>query len=194
MTEASLKTVLLYGFLGRRFGRVHRFAIHTPAEAFHALSANFPDFLAALREQAGAVRVVAGLERDTETLGAPLGERETVRIIPVVAGGGIEISALIGALSSAWASISAFMGTTLFMGLTVGHVLGSLALMGVSALLSGGANNKGGDYKGTHNDPSYNFKGPVNTTRQGNCVPVLYGELHVGSQTIHAAIDSEEHK
>ncbi len=40
--------VLLYGELGRRFGRVHRFDIRTPAEAVRALSANHKGFRAHL--------------------------------------------------------------------------------------------------------------------------------------------------
>jgi len=45
---------------------------------------------------------------------------------------------------------------------------------------------------GPNNGASYNFNGPVNTTAQGNPVPLLYGELFVGSSTISAGIYSED--
>jgi predicted phage tail protein len=45
---------------------------------------------------------------------------------------------------------------------------------------------------GPNNGASYNFNGPVNTTAQGNPVPLLYGELIVGSATISAGIYSED--
>jgi predicted phage tail protein len=35
---------------------------------------------------------------------------------------------------------------------------------------------------------SYLFNGPVNTTEQGNPVPVLYGRLIVGSQVVSASV------
>ena len=38
----------------------------------------------------------------------------------------------------------------------------------------------------------HNFNGPVNTTAQGNPVPVIYGEMIVGSATISAGIYSED--
>ena len=45
---------------------------------------------------------------------------------------------------------------------------------------------------GPDNGASYNFNGPVNTTAQGNPVPLLYGEMFVGSATISAGIYSED--
>ena len=45
---------------------------------------------------------------------------------------------------------------------------------------------------GPNNGASYNFNGPINTTAQGNPVPVLYGELIVGSATISAGIYAED--
>ncbi|SAI70462.1 Phage-related protein%2C tail component [Bordetella ansorpii] len=42
------------------------------------------------------------------------------------------------------------------------------------------------------NGASYNFNGPVNTTAQGNPVPVLYGEMFVGSAVVSAGIYAED--
>lgn len=45
---------------------------------------------------------------------------------------------------------------------------------------------------GPNNGASYNFNGPVNTTAQGNPVPLLYGELIIGSATVSAGIYSQD--
>jgi predicted phage tail protein len=42
------------------------------------------------------------------------------------------------------------------------------------------------------NAPSYAFNGPVNTTVQGNPVPLLYGRMIVGSAVISAGIYAED--
>lgn len=42
------------------------------------------------------------------------------------------------------------------------------------------------------NGASYNFNGPVNVTAQGNPVPVLYGEMIVGSVTVSGDMYSED--
>ena len=42
------------------------------------------------------------------------------------------------------------------------------------------------------NGASYNFNGPVNTTAQGNPVPLFYGEGFIGSGVINAGIYAED--
>jgi predicted phage tail protein len=42
------------------------------------------------------------------------------------------------------------------------------------------------------NGASYNFNGAVNTTAQGNCVPVHYGEGWTGSAVVSAGIYAED--
>ncbi|MNS78223.1 Bacteriophage lambda tail assembly protein I [compost metagenome] len=42
------------------------------------------------------------------------------------------------------------------------------------------------------NGASYNFNGPVNTSAQGNPVPLLYGRMIVGSSVISAGIFAED--
>jgi predicted phage tail protein len=42
------------------------------------------------------------------------------------------------------------------------------------------------------NSASYVFNGPVNTEAQGGCVPLLYGELEIGSAVGSAGIYAED--
>ncbi len=82
---------------------------------------------------------------------------------------------------------------------------GSLSGIGVPMMQMGGAMMLGGVVQllspqqrslsakdGPQNGASYNFNGPVNTSAQGNPVPVVYGELIVGSATISAGIYAED--
>lgn len=44
------------------------------------------------------------------------------------------------------------------------------------------------------NKPSYNFNGAVNTTAQGNPVPLGYGRMIIGSAVISAGIYAMDQK
>ena len=77
------------------------------------------------------------------------------------------------------------------LGSAVASLGTALMLGGVMQLLS--PQQKGLSAKDSpDNGASYNFNGPVNTTAQGNPVPLLYGELIVGSAVISAGIYSED--
>ena len=45
---------------------------------------------------------------------------------------------------------------------------------------------------GPDNGTSYNFNGTVNTTAQGNIVPLGYGRMTVGSAVISAGLYTED--
>ena len=66
----------------------------------------------------------------------------------------------------------------------------SMAIGGVMQLLM--PTKKHNDYDRPENQPSYVFNGAVNTQAQGNPVPVLYGELIIGSAVISAGIHVED--
>lgn len=67
----------------------------------------------------------------------------------------------------------------------------SLALGGVAQMLS--PQPKGlGTQDRPDNKPSYNFNGPVNTSAQGNPVPLAYGLVLTGSAVISAGIYAED--
>lgn len=176
-------TVKLYGHLGKRFGRVHRFDIKTPAEAIRALNANFRDFGAYLREHsAPGYRVITDLgERSAEQL-HDLAGGKSIKIVPVTAGakaagvGQFILGAVLYVVGWALSGYSAGASTALSsVGLAM--MVGGASQMLFGPPKQGGTNN-------TKNQPSYAFSGPVNTTAQGNPVPVCYGRLLVGSQVI----------
>lgn len=192
-----MRTVRLYGHLGKRFGRVHKMDVASPAEAVRALSANHPEFRTAMVSHAPGYRIQSSDEVIPLDLLA-FGGSGDIKIIPVVAGaknglGQILIGALI--LATAFATGGLSLGAA---GLVTNGIVGQLALSFGTSLLIGGisqmlvaAPKTGGPANGA-NKPNYAFNGAVNTVAQGNAVPVCYGRLIVGSQVISAALTVEQ--
>ena len=194
-----MNTVLLLGDLGKQFGREHAFSISTPAEAIRALCANFLGFEQALiKAQSDGVgyRVLAN---DTalalDDLHHPSGQ-QTITIVPVISGAGgngigqILLGAAIIAVAwwnpMGWAASGAFLSQATLYSLGVGMALG-----GVSQMLAP-VPKVPGPMERPENQPSYSFNGPVNTSAQGQPVPVGYGRMIVGSAVISAGIDVDQ--
>lgn len=198
----ELKTVLLSGRLAAQFGRTHQLAVSSPAEAAFALSATIPGFekeLLSSGERGVRYACFAGRRNVSEEgIAQPVAE-SVIRIVPVLQGskrGGLFQTVLGAALIvSALSLPPAMMTAPLLGGATVGTALFglgvSLALGGVVQMLS--PQQRGLSTRDNpENGASYSFNGPVNTTAQGNCVPVLYGEMMVGSAVVSAGIYSED--
>lgn len=186
------RTVKLYGELGRRFGRVHRLAVNSPAEAIRALVANYPGFETFMRDadkRGLGFRVINGrAELASESDIAEPAARE-IKIVPTVIGASAGVRILIGAALIAAAFIPGLQAASPYM-ISAGI---SLTLGGVIELLSPppGANEPPED---PENTPSYVFNGPVNTLAQGHPVPVGYGRLIVGGAVISGGLTIEQIK
>ena len=200
-----MRVIKVYGQLAKFLGRRQfKAAVNTPAEAIRFLVANFPNLKAHMADQ--YYKVCAGkTELDVgshlEQLHYPMAQTECIRIIPVIdgAGGtfakiGIGIALIAAAIlfpaggllaSSAFTLGSA--AVPIVMGIGVSLVLG-----GVADLLSPTPKMSSGD--DSTNDPrkSYSFSGIQNVTRQGVPVPIVYGEIIVGSVVISAGINTED--
>lgn len=194
---AGLTEVRLYGHLRARFGKSHRLAVGSAGEAVRALCAVLPGFRAHLAaHSAPGYRVWLGREAvaDHEALRAPAGP--LIRLVPLTAGaknGGLgQIflgAALIGlsfvpGLQAPLISGMSFSVASIAANIGLGLVLG-----GVSQLIAGSPKAPTPSER-PNNAPSYAFNGAVNTTGQGNPVPVLYGRLRVGSQVISTGIST----
>lgn len=203
-----MKTVLLLGELGKKFGRKLLLDVKTPGEAVRALCANFPEFEQHLIESEKrnvGYRILLGKnDIPLDDIHNPAGS-STIKFVPVIqgAGGNGFVNVLIGAaiIGAAFftggASLVAgagFFGTTVATTFLGGIALGvgaSLVLSGVSQMLSPTPKS---DVPGERpeNQPSYVFNGAVNTTAQGQPVPIGYGRMIVGSAVISAGINTEE--
>jgi predicted phage tail protein len=191
-------TVLLYGFLAEKYGKRHKLAIRTPAEAIRALSANYADFKQSLVESGYEYRVLVGAEDRADEHGLHLPATKTIKVIPLVSGSGGLGKALLGA---ALIAASFYLPGTQFLSAAssfsfslsgIASSIGfSLLLGGVSQMLFAPPKAKSGASERAANLPSYAFNGAVNTTGQGNPVPVCYGKLRVGSQVISAGLRAD---
>ncbi len=189
MENQPLKTIRLYGKLGARFGREHRLAVRTTAEAVRALSVLLPGFKQHLAESPAKYAVFAGRENlAPDQLTHPTGNAD-IRIAPIPAGakqGGL-FQVIVGVIlivagfftgGATWGPAMMVMGAGMAL---------SGAMMMLSPQTTGSASQDA-----VNNRPSYAFNGPVNTAAQGGCVSVLYGEMIVGSAVISGGVYSED--
>lgn len=204
LTDQPVRTVRLYGSLGARFGRVHRLSVSSTAEAVQALCVLLPGFERELMTSkdrgVGYACFLGKRNLQEQNLRDPAG-CEDIRIAPMVMGakrGGL-FSIVLGAALFFAAPYVVNPGTMALFGEGGAMMLGAgMAATGKLLMLSGVAQLLAPQQKGLatrdgpDNGASYNFSGPVNTTAQGNPVPLLYGELFVGSAVISAGIYAED--
>lgn len=200
-----MKTVILNGKLGKLFGRKHRMAVKTAAEAVRALVANFPAIEKHIVENTTVgyrVKLHKATMMDAQEMHHPVGGN-TITITPVLAGsksifGAILMGAAFIALAFATGGASIAASGFLVGGITTTFWGGIAVGLGVSMVLGGIAQMiapmpKAGDPKERpENQPSYGFNGAVNTSAQGQPVPIGYGRLMVGGAIISAGYSTEE--
>lgn len=188
-----LRKIKLYGRLAKFIGkRVLEADVSSAAEAVRFLLANWPELERHMADQ--HYRVSLGdYDLGEDELHDPAG-KQPIKIVPVVAGAGA-VGRIIAGAALIVASIF-IPGTALIFGTALkGLVFGigtSLAIGGVAQLLTPTPTlSLGTD---SPNDPrkSYSFSGIQNTSRQGTPVPIVYGEMLVGSVVISAGIDVDQ--
>ena len=190
----SLKTVRLYGKLGTKFGRIHRLAVESAAEAIRALCTLKPGFereLMTSRDRGIGYAVFLGKKNLKEEQLVEAVENRDIRIAPILQGsifGGIfkVIVGIVLVIVSVYFPIGSALLANYLLGAGISMILG-----GVVQMLS--PQQKGlSTRNGPKNEPSYTFNGPVNTTAQGGPVPLGYGRMIVGSAVISAGIYSAD--
>lgn len=188
--QPTLKTIRLGGELGKRFGRLHRFAVDTPAEALRAMCVLIDGFETFLRESPLKYKVFLDRQgvRDAETELVMNRSAQQYAVMPVIQG------------AKSGGALQMIAGAVLtVVGLVVGYFTGGnywnpITQAGVMMMIGGAVQMLFGprapsvQESNASNNPSYYFNGPVNTASQGQCVPVGYGEMLVGSAVISAAI------
>jgi predicted phage tail protein len=188
-----MRTIRLYGRLAKFLGRRKFVAdVANAAEAVRFLLANFPHLQEHMADQHYKVRV-GDREIGEEELGEPSSNSEEITVVPVIAGAGTVGRIIAGvaliALSfipgfAAWAGPTAY---ALIIGTGASLVLG-----GVAQLLTPVPNVPSGANSDDDPRKSYSFSGIQNVSRQGVPVPIVYGEVLVGSVVISAGIDIDQ--
>lgn len=195
---ARLTTIRLYGVLGARFGRVHRLAVQTSAEAVKALCINL-DGLESYLLNAKKNGMTFAVFRGRRNIGADdfknLAGSTDIRIAPVMEG-----AKKAGLFQTILGAVMVVAGIVV-----TGMTFGSAGVIGAGMVSAGIGMMAGGIYqmlspqpKGLQgrddpdNKPSYAFGGSVNTLAMGNPVALLYGEREIGGAVISAGIVAED--
>ena len=201
----KLSTVRLYGNLAKICGmREVKLQVNSVAEIIKALICNFPEIKKELEREESAYTVMVGSDSTAEAeLLYPYSKRQIVRIAPVVSGAGGDVfKIIVGAALIVATGGAAGIGLAGVGALSAG---GSLALLGTAlstigfGLLLGGVSSlfmsqpdAPRPAEATSNDPSFHFRGAVNTTAQGHPVAIGYGEMIVGSNVIGAGLTTAQ--
>ncbi|WP_186100307.1 tail assembly protein [Burkholderia gladioli] len=188
MNDQKLRTIRLYGILGKTFGREHRLCVQSTSEAIRALGVLYPGFrrfLINAKDKGLTFAVFNGKSNLDETqLDHPPGN-DDIRIAPVIIGsktGGLFQTILGAALVAA----GFIMSNPALIGFGASMALGGIVQM-ISPQTSGLAST-------ADNGTSYYFNGPVNSAAQGEPVPIVYGRMIVGSKRISSGIFAEDEK
>lgn len=200
------REVRLYGSLAKFIGQRRFMAeISSAAEAVRMLIANFPGLERHMSDQHYRV-IVDNYDADLSEIHYPAAG--CIQIIPVIGGAGgavgrivLGAALIVGAFFTGGATLG-FFGSTIGVGAMLGGIGASLVLGGVAQLLS--PTPQIGQYgpatpstfnttENTELDPqkSYSFSGIQNTSQQGSPVPLIFGEMYVGSVVISAGIDTD---
>jgi predicted phage tail protein len=193
----AMTEIKLVGPLAKRYGRSHKVHLGTKCvnEAVRWILANFPDarsYFATAHQKGITFAIFRGRGAHKENIGyeqldEPAGD--CITISPVLMGSKAgALQTILGVVLIA-ASFIPFLApiAPALMSAGLGLVAG-----GIIQMLSPQPKvQKNADSSG--NQASYVFSGPVNTTAQGNPVPVLYGRMIVGSAVISAGIQAEDY-
>ncbi len=194
----TLRTIKLYGKLGALFGREHRLAVNSPAEAVRALCAmkpGFEKFLMEAKDNGFGFVVLAGNRQLREEQLRDLTGNDPIRIAPMVLGGKAGVVQVI--LGVVLIVVGALIQWFVFDG-APNPISNYLYGMGISMIVGGIIQMLSPHPKGkssgdsADSTPSYAFNGSVNTMAQGYPVPIAYGEGFWGSAVISAGILAQD--
>lgn len=160
----------LHGILGKKYGRLHKFAIKEPKDVVRALEANYENFSKELKELLKKNIVYTIVADDQWVQGSSFlkSKIKKIDLVPtIVGGGGIILTVIVLAISIASAVYSY-----------------------VQAGKQQYPQIPGAEMTSSASSKSLSFSNRENITEQGNPVPLVYGRLKVGSFVIQSAVKS----
>lgn len=198
-----LRTIRLYGELGKKYGKVHKMHVASVSEAVRALCANFKDFKQHIID---SDKRIAGYEVWDGKTNLSEDDKEQfhlqgngdIKIIPRIHGASNAARIVVGVvlIIASWyaggAAGWAYLGATGYGMATAAFYMGtSLVLSGITGMMTKTSSGMSLD-SSAENTESYIFSGALNTTKQGNPVHVGYGKMVVGSQVISASLTTAD--
>ena len=212
-----MKDIILEGILGEKFGYEWKLDVNSPAEALSAIMAQRPAMRKFLLDSEGVQGYEVfvdevGCEIPEELVISKPGNG-SYTFVPVIGGSknstlmmvlGVTLIAFTGGFGAAF--VPGFMGT---MGTTAGvagatstvaatgmfashaTLVSAMGYLGTGLALGGAAMMLSPDVPDgntSEKSENYLFGGPVNTVKQGEPIPLVYGRAIVGSKTISASV------
>lgn len=183
--------VILAGELGKKFGRVWNLVVNNPVHALRLIGLNRPDFkkymVQKAREGVHYHVIVDKRHRSAKELELPAGKR--LIVAPAVTGAGGKIGGIFEIIAGA-----VIIFFTWYTGVG-GQIGASLMAVGASLILGGVTNllttvPKVSSGQAATTLQSAYFNGASNTQQQGVPVPVVYGEMLIGSQVVSASLSA----
>lgn len=184
-----LKTIKLYGVLGKKFGKEFHLAVESTREAVKALSVQVPgfeQFMLTAHEQGIAFAVF----QDDENISEDQIDFETgakvIKIVPKVigAGGNGVLQTILGAVMVVVGVVMLYIpGAQPFAASVIGAGIGMM-IGGIAQMLAPKVDTEDQNQDG--NRANKGFGGAVTTIAQGNPVPILYGQREVGGFIVNA--------
>lgn len=211
----QLVKVHLHGRLGEELGNEWELFVKTPAEALRLIEANTKKcikFLSDAKERNVGYSIIVGGQPiwSEEELNGTIGDKPEIHFIPLAEGAksglgkiiiGIVLLAavfvfqqwyLAPAIKAAGGAALLSTGWTAAAYVAQGVMMAGVGLVagGITQLLVGNPNSPA--INSEENQPSYIFNGPLNTTRQGNPVPICYGKMLCGSSLVSLEVNSTD--
>lgn len=183
-----LKTIKLYGILGKKFGKQFKLDVANTREAMRALSAQVPGFekfMLHAHEQGLTFAVYQDKHNISEQEIDMSTDASVIKIVPKVigAGGNGIVQTIIGAILIVAGAVAMYFGQPWganLIGAGIGMMIGGVAQMLMPKIDNTQDSNQDG------NKANMGFGGAVTTVAQGNPVPVLRGRREVGGFIVSA--------
>lgn len=190
-----LKKIKLLGHLGKKFGKEYLFDVASPAEAVKALCHQVKGFKQYMQEGSGRdqkFKIVVGKEVLSDIPKQIHMETDNnISIVPVVKGAGGKVAGV--ALIIIGAALTYLsLGTAGAQGYALMAAGVALIAGGVIALTTKTPAGTAPSETNKDNDRSYLFNGAVNTTQQGQPIPIGYGRMRIGSQVVSASLSTTQ--
>jgi len=198
----KLKKIKVYGRLRKFLGQSYfEAAVTSPKQAFHFLIANFPEVENHMMNQLYKIKM-GGMEITEDLL--TLQSDEDIQIIPIAVGAkGVALGALGVFGGAAVSGVTTGLLGTAVLGTTIGGIIGGgLTAIGTSLLVNEATQllTPTPDIPTavvtdtfSQNDPtfqSFGFGSISNVSQAGVPIPIIYGEVFIGSVVISSGIDT----
>ncbi|HAK8205268.1 TPA: tail assembly protein [Salmonella enterica] len=195
MAAPPVVRICLYGDL-QRFGKRFGLSIKTAAEGIHALEVQLPGFRQKMSDGWYQVRI-AGRDVDEASLSArlyePLLPGAVIHIVPRMEGakrgGFFQVIAGVALIGLAWWNPAGWLGAAAVSGLYGAGA--SMVLGGLAQMLTPVPKTPAMHQADNGKENPY-FSSLDNMAAQGNPLPVLYGEMQIGSRVISQMLSTRD--